>query len=376
MIIEFLKQLFSDYTLRNVIIGSSVLGIVSGALGSYAVLKKQSLLGDAISHAALPGIVLAFILTGMKSQIVLLTGAVIAGLLATLFILAVTNNTRIKTDSAMGLILSVFFGFGLVLLTKAQKMPTASQAGLDKYLFGQAAALITKDIITMSILGGLSLFIIMLLWKEFKLLCFDPEFGNSLGFPMKALDILLTAIIVAAIVIGLQTVGVVLMSAMLIAPAAAARQWTDKLHLMVILSSVFGAAGGIIGGAASSLTSRVPTGPAIVISISGIVFFSILFAFNRGLIWNYLKEKRQRNRIQADKVLTDLLILAKHHNNTLHGHSENVLKTMSSSSTNINKSLKILENLGMTKQMDKQWSLTPKGFEYAEKISKQHLSFK
>ena len=213
-----LSDLFFDYTLRTIALGSAILGIVSGALGAYAVLRKQSLLGDAMSHAALPGIALAFLLTGSKMPLVLILGAAIAGWIATLFIMSIVNSTRVKYDTALGMVLSVFFGLGLVLLTVIQKRPDATQAGLDKFLFGQAAALLERDVVTMGILGACAISVTMLLWKEFKLLSFDPDFAATLGFPVRMLDILITTLIVIAIVMGLQTVGVVLMSAMIVAP--------------------------------------------------------------------------------------------------------------------------------------------------------------
>src|SRR5688500_528522 len=189
---QLLNDLLFDYTLRTVALGSAALGIVSGALGCYAVLRKQSLLGDAMSHAALPGVVLAFLLTRSKEPVVLILGALVAGWVGTLALLAITRSTRLKDDSALGLVLSVFFGFGLMLLTFVQKLPDATQAGLDKFLFGQAATLLESDVVTMAVIGGLILLLVGMFWKEFKLLSFDPGFGASLGFPMRALDVLLT----------------------------------------------------------------------------------------------------------------------------------------------------------------------------------------
>ncbi|MEM7539176.1 MAG: metal ABC transporter permease [Chloroflexota bacterium] len=279
-------DLFFDYTVRTVAMGAGILGIVSGALGSFAMLRRQSLLGDAISHAALPGIVLAFILTGTKASLVLIVGAALAGWIATLWMTSIINNTRIKEDSALGLVLSVFFGIGLLLLTYVQKLPNAAQAGLDSFLFGQAAALLMSDVITMAVLGSIALLVMVLFWKEFKLLTFDREFGASLGYPMRTLDILLTTLLVIAIVIGLQAVGVVLMSAMVVAPAAAARQWTDRLGVMVVLGALFGAIGGVGGTMISSTGAGLSTGPTIVLTISVIVFVSLFIAPNRGLLWN------------------------------------------------------------------------------------------
>ncbi|MCC7452367.1 MAG: metal ABC transporter permease [Anaerolineae bacterium] len=297
---DWLIHIFSDYTLRTVALGAGVLGIVSGALGSFAVLRKQSLLGDAMSHAALPGIALAFLLTGSKNPLILLLGAMAAGWIGTLLIMSIIGATRIKTDSALGLVLSVFFGLGLMLLTFIQKLPNAAQAGLDKYLFGQAATLLEQDVITMALFGGAALVLMMVFWKEFKLLSFDPGFQTSLGFPVRALDVLLTTLLVAAIVIGLQTVGVVLMSAMIVAPAAAARQWTDRLGRMVGLAALFGATAGVSGAIISSSTAHLPTGPTIVLCISALVLFSLVFAPNRGLLWRWLQDRRNRQRLQME----------------------------------------------------------------------------
>ncbi|MPZ71157.1 MAG: iron chelate uptake ABC transporter family permease subunit, partial [Actinobacteria bacterium] len=183
---------FGDYTLRVVAAGSAILGITSGVLGSFAVLRKQSLLGDAISHAALPGVALAFLITGSKSPIVLVTGAAIAGWLGTLAMRSIVKRSRIKQDAALGLVLSVFFGIGLVLLTYIQRLPDASKAGLNTFLFGQAAAMLGRDVATMGVLGALAILLVVAFWKEFKLLSFDPAFAASMGFPVRAIEVLLT----------------------------------------------------------------------------------------------------------------------------------------------------------------------------------------
>lgn len=363
------NDLFFDYTLRTVALGSAVLGIVSGALGAYAVLRKQSLLGDAMSHAALPGIAIAFLLTGSKSSLVLILGAAIAGWIGTLFIMSIVRSTRIKFDSALGLVLSVFFGFGLVLLTIIQKMPDATQAGLDKFLFGQAAALLERDVITMGVLGAIAIVAMMVFWKEFKLLSFDPDFGATLGFPMRLLDILLTTLIVLAIVLGLQTVGVVLMSAMIVAPAAAARQWTDHLGTMVFLSSIFGALAGIVGALLSSSIQRLPTGPTIVLCISAIVIVSLSFAPRRGLVWNWIRERRNRGRLHVEAILEDLYSLASAHDDPEHAHSIAVLRLMSSGKAGVDKSLKTLEEQGFVRSVNSdEWALTKAGVEQARNL--------
>lgn len=295
---EQVFTLFKDYTFQTVALGSAILGLLSGILGSFAVLRKQSLLGDGVSHAALPGVILAFVLTGSKNTEVLLFGALVSGLIATLFIISIVKHTRIKFDSALALVLSVFFGFGLVLLTFVQKIPNSNQAGLKRFIFGQASTLLQKDVTFMVLCGVILLILVLLFWKEFKLFIFDMEYARSLGFPANKINLLLSFMIVMTIIIGLQTVGVILMSAMLIAPAVAARQWTDRLWIMVTLSSVFGAVSGILGTIASSLTAKLPTGPAIVVFISSIVIFSILFAPGRGIIQKILHRKNLKQLIK------------------------------------------------------------------------------
>lgn len=305
---EYLSLLFQNhYTLIIVSIGAALLGTVSGALGTYAVLRRQSLLGDAISHAALPGIAVAFMLTGTKIHLILIIGAAIAGWLGSLVILSIVRLTRIKYDSALALVLSTFFGFGLVLHTFIQRTGNANQAGLDKFLFGQAATMLKSDVLTIGILGGVALIIMLIFWKELKLLIFDEGFAASIGFPIRSLDFLLTSLLVIAIVIGLQAVGAVLMSAMLVAPAVAARQWTNRLSLMVIIAAAIGAISGVIGTIISSVTTRIPTGPTIILCTTIIVGFSIVFAPNRGLLSNRIRQNKNRRifRHATQKTVLD-----------------------------------------------------------------------
>ena len=299
MIPSILHDLIFDYTLRNVALGSAILGIVGGVLGSFALLRRQGLVGDALAHAALPGICLAFMLTGARTPIVLMLGAAISGWIGTLLILRIVRDTRLSEDTALGVILTVFFGLGIVLLTQIQHSDNANQAGLDHYLFGQAATLVSEDVRTMAVVGGIALAIVGLLFKEIKLLAFDPEFAASIGFPTDRLSILLTSSIVLAVVIGLQTVGVVLMAAMLVGPAAAARQWTNRLGVMVVLAGVFGAAAGVTGAMISVSARQIPTGPMIVLCVTALVIISLLFAPERGIVWDSLRRRALSRTVLA-----------------------------------------------------------------------------
>lgn len=362
-----------DYTLRLIVVGTGMLGLVSGALGSFALLRKQSLLGDAISHAALPGIALAFLITHTKSPLVFLAGAAAAGWVGTLLILTIIRNTRIKEDGALGIILSVFFGLGLVLLTYIQKMSLANQSGLVTYLFGSAATLLEADLVAMAVLGVAALAVLMLFWKEFKLLVFDWDYAHALGYPVKRLEILLTSLLVIAIVIGLQTVGVVLMSAMIIAPAAAARQWTNRLSVMVILSGCLGATSGIVGAVISSTTAHLPTGPVIVLVMSGFVFVSLLFAPRRGILWAFLASAAYRRNIQEQTMLTNLLLFSESDFDPFHPHDIAALTAIGRGPAR--RALGNLARHGLVINPNGDaWALTPKGLDVARDIQAQHLA--
>ncbi|MGE5790798.1 MAG: metal ABC transporter permease, partial [Syntrophaceae bacterium] len=207
-------------------------------------------------------------------------------------------------------------------------------------------------------------------WKEFKLLCFDPDFARSLGFPIRWLDVLLITLLVTSIVIGLQTVGVVLMSAMVVAPAAAARQWTDRLGAMVAISALFGGLAGGAGALTSSVTERLPTGPTIVLCLTAIVLVSLLAAPNRGVLWRWARERANRNILQTEAVLADLFVLARRHDDPGHGHPISVLRTMSIGHGGVDRSLEVLRERGLVRKTgDGTWSLTPRGLDEAKRLA-------
>lgn len=368
--IELLKEILSDYTLRSVVFGTLILGSVSGALGAFAVLRRQSLLGDTISHAALPGIALAFLISGSKAPLGLLLGAAFAGWLGNLLILSVVRRTKIKEDSAQGVVLSAFFGIGLVLLGFIQRNNLGEKSGLDSFLFGQAATLMTEDIITMGILGLISLFLVGLFWKEFKLLVFNREYGDTMGFSSRLLEIMLTSLIVIAIVIGLQTVGVVLMSAMIVIPAAAARQWTNKLGTMVVVSGLFGGAAGVSGAMLSSRVAKLSTGPTVVVVLVIIAVVSILIGKERGLLQRKLQHMRNKRVFAADQVLSELYLLGRHHSNPFHPHALETIQAARypRSADEVEPALKALAERGFVAGSGKgEWCLTEAGFSRAEK---------
>ena len=366
---EYFSLVFNDYTLRTITLGTAVLGAICGMLGSFAVLRKQSLLGDAISHAALPGIAIAFLITGAKNSNTLLIGALVSGLIGAYWIRGITKNTHLKSDTALGLILSLFFGFGMLLLTFIQKMPNANQAGLDKYLFGQAATLIESDVWLMCFVTAISLVVVLLFWKEFKLLLFDADYTKSLGYNTQFLDLLITALIVLAIVIGLQTVGVILMSAMLLAPAAAARQWTNSLGVMIFLAAIFGALSGVLGTAVSASSNNLSTGPVIVLIAAVFVVFSFIFSPGRGLLFKEIRYWKNRNDLQLHKTLAFMHNIAKTHENISHPHSIKILNNFQGYTK---KSLKKLEGKMYITVNGSMWAMTQEGYDAAANLYNQH----
>ena len=293
------------YTVRVVALGGAILGVISGALGCFAVLRGESLLGDALSHAALPGVAIAFLLVGRELS-ALLIGAGIASWLGLRLVSALLTTTRIKRDAALGIVLASWFAFGIALLAYIQSIPDASQAGLDHFIFGQAAAIIESDVMLVSAVGAIALLVLLLFWKEFKLVTFDAEFAGANGFRVGLINTLLSTLIVVAIVLGLQLAGVILMVGMLIAPGIAARQWTHKLDQMVILAAVFGAFAGGLGAVISALDSDIPTGPMIIVVASVLVLISLTLAPGRGLVWSRLRQRANRREFAARNTLRDL----------------------------------------------------------------------
>lgn len=289
-----MTEILADYTLRTVALGAAVLGTVSGVLGTFAVLRRESLYGDALAHATLPGVVLAFLLTGSRSPGVLMAGAAVAAVAAAGLVLTVVTRTRVKQDAALALVLSVFFGLGTVLLTAVATRGDAHQAGLDRFVFGQAATMLAEDLRVTAVLGGLALLTVALLYKQLTVTAFDPAFARTAGLPVGRITVVHTALLVVAIVIGIQTVGVVLMAALLITPAAAARQWTDRLGVTVWLAGGIGAASGVVGAVVSASGPDLPTGPVVVLVATAAFGVSLLLGARHGLLVTALRRRRSR----------------------------------------------------------------------------------
>ncbi|WP_044640515.1 metal ABC transporter permease [Risungbinella massiliensis] len=365
MIWDQLTSILEDPNAFWVLCGTVLLGLASGVLGSFAFLRKQGLMGDVLSHATLPGICIAFWITGSKNPLLFLIGATFTGILASIVIQLVTRYSRIKEDTALGLVLSVFFGIGIVFLTQIQHSANGNQSGLDKFLFGQSASLVSTDVWIMGGVALLLVFLSSLFYKELKLLAFDANFGNSIGFPMRWLDFFLMLLLTIAVVIGLQAAGVILMASLLITPAAAARYWTDKLGWMILLSALMGALSGALGTIISSLAYHLSTGPIIVISATILFLISLIFAPKRGLISRYWRFIRMKKRLTEESLLLFYYEIASFHDGSiptkeLHSHASNLSQR---------ELLQITQNLvksgDLIKTSEESFQFTEKGWKRA-----------
>jgi manganese/zinc/iron transport system permease protein len=303
--------LLEDYNTRVVVLGTMLLGSAAGMVGSFTLLRKRALMGDALSHATLPGIGLAFILAtsmgvGGKSLPVLLFGAALSGLAGVVAILFIRNLTRLKEDAALGIVLSVFFGGGVAILGVVQQMKTGHAAGLEAFIYGKTASMVANDALLIGTAGLMCAAVCFVLFKELKLLCFDEAFASVRGLPVVTLDITLMALVVIVTIIGLQAVGLILMIAMLVIPAAAARFWTEKMMWMTVIATALGAISGMIGAAASAVFPRLPSGAMIVLVAALFVLVSMILGPTRGVLIRWMRKHRLNQKMHRQHLLRDI----------------------------------------------------------------------
>jgi manganese/zinc/iron transport system permease protein len=304
--------------LWNVMLGAALLGAAAGFVGTFAVLRRRALVGDMLSHAALPGIAIVFMVWQTRDLLALSIGALGAGLLGVACVAAIARWTRTSEDAALGIVLSAFFGLGVVLLTVLQDNPAGNKAGLDSFLFGEIASLRVQDIQVISIVAALLLVFVLAMYKELKLLSFDTGFAAAQGWPVFWLDLVIMAAIAVVTIIGLPICGVILMAAMLIAPAAAARFWTNRLGRLLAIASLFGGLAGIIGcllaapgvlervgvGKLAAITANgLPPGPLIVLAGAGMLLLSMVAAPERGILARWWHERELRHRVERDHLM-------------------------------------------------------------------------
>jgi len=297
---------FQDASVRYALLGSIFLGLSCGLLGSFIVVRRMALVGDALSHAVLPGVALGFLWNLSKDPLAIFIGATVAGLLGTFFVSAITRTTRLKEDAALGLVLASFFAAGLCLVSMIQRLPTGNKSGIDKFLFGQAAALGADDVRLMGIVTGVIAVLIVAFYKELQATSFDPAFAKASGLPAGWVHHGLMLLLAAAVVIALQAVGVVLVSAMLITPAAAAYLLTDRLYRLVFLAALFGVLAGVSGAFLSFVGPSLPTGPLMVLGASAVFGMAFLFGPRHGVLARWWRRRSGAARTRRENTLKSM----------------------------------------------------------------------
>ncbi len=364
-----------DYNTRVVLIGTMLLGMAAGIIGTFMLLRKRALMADALSHATWPGLGLAFLIaTGLgvsgKSLPVLLTGAVVTGLLGMGCVLAIRQLTRLKEDAALGIVLSVFFGIGVAIFGIVQKSSTGNAAGLKSFVYGKTASMVASDAWMIAVAATLVTLAAWLLFKEFSLICFDQEYAGTQGWPVMRLDVIMIALLVGVTVIGLQAVGLILIVALLIIPPAAARFWTDRLHRMAIVAGIVGAASGLCGAALSALMPKLPAGAIIVLVAAGVFVVSLIFGPAGGLLIRSLRHYRLANTVRRQHLLRALYEWSESNDGMTW---ESLLAERSWSPAGLRRELRRCEREGLAyRGADGRYRLTELGASEAYRLVRNH----
>ncbi len=373
-----------DYNVRVVILGATLLGCAAGMVGSFTLLRKRALMGDALAHSTLPGIVLAYILVTVlggdgKTMPVLLAGATASGLVGVGLILAIRKGTRLKEDTALGAVLSVFFGAGVSLLSISTQMADGNAAGLESFIYGKTASMGLIDTQLIAGAAGICILSSLLLFKELKLLCFDDEFAGARGFPVAYLDMALMALVVVVTIVGLQAVGLILMIAMLIIPAAAARFWTEGLGRMFLISGAIGAASGWLGAVASAVFSKLPSGAMIVLVCTALFLLSMLFGSARGMTKRILTRHKLNRSVDRQHLLRAIYELAESspqqespHESAHSVSIDDLLGKRSWSRKRLERELNRSQQAEYIEWFDGRMKLTKRGMVEAARLTKQH----
>ncbi|MFN3405622.1 MAG: iron chelate uptake ABC transporter family permease subunit [Cytophagaceae bacterium] len=370
-LIDFLSM--AEPNVRYVVIGSVLLTASSAVIGCFAFLRKRSLAGDAIAHSILPGICLSFLLAGTKNPLLLLAGAFATGWISLYLVTYITSKSKIKEDSAIGIILSVFFAIGILILTIIQHSGNVNQAGLDSFLFGKAAAIMEEDLYVFGITAVILISTVFVFFKELTLLSFDRNYAQSIGQPIVLLEFLLSSMTVMAVVVGIQAVGVVLMAAMLITPAATARYWTNSLPLMIFLAGLFGSFSGLAGAYVSYISPAMPTGPWVVTIISVIAMLTFFLAPGKGILAKLIQQRENSRKILGENILKALFQLGETHQNHHRSWSrEEIQEKRMMDPGQLAAGLKILKSEGYLKEKAGKYCFTKEGLLKGKRTTRLH----
>jgi len=279
----------AGYNAALVSIGAALLGLAAGAVGSFITLRRRALASDAMAHATLPGIGLAFLAMAIlggdgRNLAGLLVGAGLSALLGLFLLQRLTIRTRLPEDAATGAVLSTFYGAGIVILTVIQNLALGRPAGLEGFLLGSTAGMLFSDALLIAGGGAVVLLILVLLRRPLAMTAFDPDHARQMGVNTAAADAALLLLTLACVLLGLRVVGLILIVALLITPALTARLWSDRIGVVALLGGGIGAVAGHLGASLSLALPDLPTGPSIVLLIFTAFLASILFAPRKGVL--------------------------------------------------------------------------------------------
>ncbi len=363
---------FQDANITNVLLGTLMLGFTCGIVGVLVVLSKKALIVDAVSHSILPGICIGFMLSGVKNPIYLISGGMAAGAVAVFLVDWFSRVSRIKKDAAIAITLSILFSAGVILLNIIQHSGNSNQSGLSDFLFGKAATIVESDLYVFAVMCAIVLAIIPLFYQHFKIALFDSGFAKTIGLNEKVIQGLISGLIIISTAIGIQTVGIILMSALIITPASSAFFWTNNFKKSIILSGSFAAISSILGVLVSYLSPDMPTGPWIIVILSIIAILSAFFS-KKGLITKKLRAFRNERKMISDNVLKALYKLGERENQIEKGRTiKEILNNRAFANRDLTKGLKILKGNGLIIEAGGIWTLTEKGITEAKRIIRSH----
>ena len=299
------------YNATLVTLGASLLGAAAGMAGTFLYLRKNALISDAISHATLPGLGFAFLVAfgfGIDGRqlLILLSGSALSAALGLYFVNWLTRETRLTQDTAIGCVLSVFFAFGVVLLTIIQVIPAGRKAGLESFLLGSTAGMLYSDALLILVLSIITALVLFVFLRPIKLVVFDQGYSETLGISVQRVDFIILAVTLAVTVLGMKIVGLILIVALLITPAVSARFWSERTNIILVTATLFGALSGYIGSAISAVSPGLPTGPIIVLCCFGLFLFSFLFAPKRGVLAVVLDHYRFQKAVHLTQGLLSM----------------------------------------------------------------------
>ena len=368
--ISNLFYFLEDAVAQKVVFGVAVIGFISGVVGVFSFLRKKTLVADAISHAVLPGVCVGFLFAGTKDPVILMTAAVVVGWLSVWMIDLIVRTTKLKEDAAIAIVSTFFFAIGSVLLSYISKSENAEQTGLKNFLFGNAATMTDLDVNVFVVVSLVILLVVVLFFKQFKLFCFDEAFSKVIGLPVKSIEFLLSTLTVLTVAIGIQAVGVVLMSALLIAPASAARYWTNKLSLMLVIAGFFGLFSGVFGVIVSTFKEAMPTGPWIVTILFLFTILTLLFAPKK--CWFSIKKLNDFNKF---KIMEENLLKV-FYQYLEEGKEElevmDILEKRPVDTSDLETVLSRLQKKGLLHKKDQSYQLTINGNVEAMRIVRSH----